>query len=397
MGVINKTTDEINTLLEKVENMPSEGGMGKTPVLQTGTTTTLEPGSNATSQVVSKGADSEGNPIYAINFGIPRGADGQDGSSTGGGGTADSVQWSNVLNKPSWVNSSVKPNYTALEVGAIASGGLKTINGQSLEGQGDITISGGSGSGGIPDAPRNGELYTRTNGNWTAPYEINGKTITSIPYSSMTQEVSNQPLDFSEFGALGDATALAHNYFYFVGTKVILAKVLSMDVPPVSEDLIYTLTLSVTQEDGTPSLVYLILNETKSTYSTKIHRIGESSGSEGSGGTSGDNSYALNISIFSLKTGSTSEEISAAVGGISGYQKILQAVNDGKSLCLKAGSTAVQLLATNLDNSMLFLQGIGMGPFGSNFAGILVIEYEEGSQTFSATSADIPITEIPAS
>ena len=175
MGVINKTTDEINTLLEKVENMPSEGGMGKTPVLQTGTTTTLEAGSNATSQVVSKGEDLEGNPIYAINFGIPRGADGKDGSSTGGGGTADSVQWSNVLNKPSWVNSSVKPNYTALEVGAIASGGLKTINGQSLEGQGDITISGGSGSGGIPDAPRDGEVYTRTNGNWTAPYEINGK------------------------------------------------------------------------------------------------------------------------------------------------------------------------------------------------------------------------------
>ena len=393
MGVINKTTDEINTLLEKVENMPSEGGMGKTPVLQTGTTTTLEPGSNATSQVVSKGADSEGNPIYAINFGIPRGADGQDASSTGGGGTADSVQWSNVLNKPSWVNSSVKPNYTALEVGAIASGGLKTINGQSLEGQGDITISGGSGSGGIPDAPRNGELYTRTNGNWTAPYEINGKTISSIPYSSMTQEVSNQPLDFSEFGALGDATVLVHNYFYFIGTKVILAKVLSMDVPPVSEDFIYTLTLSVTQEDGTPSLVYLILNETKSTYSTKIHRIGESSG-----GTSGGNSYALDLSILNLKKGSTSEEISTVVGGKEGYEQILQAVIDGKILYVnyEGYGAATQFLAT-VSGYSLFLQGAGMGIFGSNACGILMIEYDSESQTFSATSADIPLTEIPAS
>lgn len=375
MGVINKTTDEINTLLEKVENMPSEGGMGKTPVLQTGTTTTLEPGSNATSQVVSKGADSEGNPIYAINFGIPRGSDGKDGSSTGGGGTADSVQWSNVLNKPSWVNSSVKPNYTALEVGAISIGGLKTINGQSLEGQGDIIISGGSGSGGIPDAPRDGEVYTRANGNWTAPYEINGKTISSIPYSSMTQEVSNQPLDFSEFGALGNATVLAHNYFYFIGTKIILAKVLSMDAAEVSGDIIYTLTLSVTQEDSTPSLVYLILNETKSTYSTKIHRIGESSGSEGSGGTSGSNSYALDMSIFSLKTGSTSEEISAAVGGKEGYEQILQAVIDGKILYMKyeGYAFATQLLAT-VSGYSLFLQGAGMGIFGSNACGILMIE-----------------------
>ena len=98
MGVINKTTEEINTLLDKVEGMPEEGVVGKTPVLETGTTTTLEAGSEATSEVVANGTDESGNPKYKLNFGIPKGYDGSGDS--GGGGTADSVQWANVLNKP---------------------------------------------------------------------------------------------------------------------------------------------------------------------------------------------------------------------------------------------------------------------------------------------------------
>lgn len=74
------------------------------------------------------------------------------------------VEWNDVINKPTWVTSSTKPSYTASEVGAIPTGGLKTINGQSLEGSGNIEIS-GSGSG-IPDAPADNEIYGRKNNNW---------------------------------------------------------------------------------------------------------------------------------------------------------------------------------------------------------------------------------------
>lgn len=182
MGVINKTTDEINTLLEKVEGMPEEGATGKTPVLETGTTATLPAGSQATSEVVANGTDQSGNPKYKLNFGIPRGADGAGGS---GGGTADNVEWKNVLNKPTWVNSSTKPSYTAAEVGAlpaettipskiseldndskfVKSTELKTINGNSIVGSGNIEIS-GTGSG-IADAPSDGQTYGRKNGTWT--------------------------------------------------------------------------------------------------------------------------------------------------------------------------------------------------------------------------------------
>lgn len=42
---------------------------------------------------------------------------------------------------------------------------VKTINGQSILGEGNIEIQGGSG-GGISDAPSDGKKYVRSNGNW---------------------------------------------------------------------------------------------------------------------------------------------------------------------------------------------------------------------------------------
>lgn len=44
---------------------------------------------------------------------------------------------------PLWAKEPTKPSYTAKEVGAIAVGGLKTVNGNSLEGSGDIVIESG--------------------------------------------------------------------------------------------------------------------------------------------------------------------------------------------------------------------------------------------------------------
>ena len=170
MGQLNYTTAKVNELLAKTEEMPDSVKDGKTPVLETGTTQTLSPGQNATAEVVADGTDDEGNPKYKLNFGIPRGADGKDGSGTGGGGgTADEVDWNNVQGKPSWVDSSTKPTYTAEEVGALPNStkipaktsqlendsgfltktSLKTVNGQSLVGSGDITVEGGGGTGGV--------------------------------------------------------------------------------------------------------------------------------------------------------------------------------------------------------------------------------------------------------
>lgn len=56
---------------------------------------------------------------------------------------------------PSWAKSPTKPTYSASEVGAIAKGGLKTINGQSLEGSGDIELAGGGSDWVIKELPTN--------------------------------------------------------------------------------------------------------------------------------------------------------------------------------------------------------------------------------------------------
>ena len=120
MGVINYETAKINELLSKVDKAPETVEDGKTPVFVTGTTTTLDAGLSATSEIIPDGTDGDGNPRYKINFGVPKGLDGTSGG--GSGGTADSVQWSKVLNKPSWVNSPTKPAYTASEVGALPAG-----------------------------------------------------------------------------------------------------------------------------------------------------------------------------------------------------------------------------------------------------------------------------------
>lgn len=164
MGVLNYTTAKVNELLDKIDKAPETIENGKTPVFVTGTTTTLDPGLSATAEVIQDGVDENGNPKYKINFGVPKGLDGVSG---GGGGTADSVQWAKVLNKPSWVDSPTKPTYTASEVGALpadtvipsktsqltndsnflTSSNFKTINNQSIIGSGNIQIEAGSSGG----------------------------------------------------------------------------------------------------------------------------------------------------------------------------------------------------------------------------------------------------------
>lgn len=85
-----KFQDEINQELYKLieEGGGGQGKDGKTPVMQIGNVTTVAAGGNATADVRADGADPSGNPIYKVDFGIPRGSngiDGDDGVSAGFG------------------------------------------------------------------------------------------------------------------------------------------------------------------------------------------------------------------------------------------------------------------------------------------------------------------------
>ena len=155
MGLLNYTTAKINELLARVAALPAKVMDGDT-------------------KIPSKTSDLENDSKFVKETGLKT-VNGHSLLGTGdltvsggsGGGVADSVDWSKVLNKPGWVNSQTKPSYTASEVGALPSDtaipsktsqltndskfvketGLKTINGQSLLGTGNISISGGSGEG----------------------------------------------------------------------------------------------------------------------------------------------------------------------------------------------------------------------------------------------------------
>lgn len=381
MGVISKTTEEINTLLDKVKSMPDEGVSGKTPVLETGSTTTLDPGQNATSEVVANGTDEKGNPKYKINFGIPRGADGSGGS---GGGTADSVEWKNVLNKPTWVNSFTKPSYTAAEVGALPStttipsktselnndsgfvknAELKTVNGNSLIGSGDIEIS-GIGSG-IADAPSDGKTYGRKNGEWSVITSAGGGSIdiseifnrigqiaeiggtcTDEDYNTLKEYAENGVVTYADVGG----TVLKIDLMTASGSISIGYSMLSGDIyinvaAYISEDkhvslqsgmfFPYTKTgeAAIGESYSKPSS-YSEINHSD----TIATAIGKLEAGIGTGGSS-DDIYYLPVGIMNLTELSTSEEIYNAIGGEEGYNEILNAIKQGKRIYIKNTSSS---------------------------------------------------------
>lgn len=77
-----KFQDEINRELYKLIEEGGGGGTdGKTPVMQIGNVTTVDAGEAATANVRANGTDPSGNPIYEVDFGIPRGINGTDGDN----------------------------------------------------------------------------------------------------------------------------------------------------------------------------------------------------------------------------------------------------------------------------------------------------------------------------
>lgn len=392
MGVINKTTEEINTILDKVEGMPEEGVVGKTPVLETGTTTTLEAGSEATSEVVDNGTDESGNPKYKLNFGIPRGADGTGGS---GGGTDDSVEWKNVLNKPTWVNSSTKPSYTAAEVGAlpaettipsktseldndsgfVKSTELKTVNGNSIVGSGNIEIS-GTGSG-IADAPSDGQTYGRKNGNWAA---ITSGTGGSVDISDLisriaqiaeiggtcTDEDYNTLKGYADNGTLTyvnqDGTSMIVEVKNFGGNIQVTYNVESVsDITVVAINVSSSKQVTTSQKNilsdtnigsgllgeyTKPASYSAILKG--DSISTAIGKLEARLGTSG-GGSSSDDIYYLPTAVLTLDTLATSEEIVAAFGGSDKRKELVNAIKAGKKIYIQGNESysSVPVVAYN--------------------------------------------------
>ena len=77
--IISKTPVNAAKMVVIQSGSTQEGADGKTPILNIGDVTTLEPGENATAQLEADGSDENGNPKYKLNLGIPKGANGING------------------------------------------------------------------------------------------------------------------------------------------------------------------------------------------------------------------------------------------------------------------------------------------------------------------------------
>lgn len=375
MGVLNRTTSEINDILDKVNNMPEGGAAGKTPVLETGETTTLSAGDNATAEVVRSGEDASGNPKYKLNFGIPKGKDGVGGS---GGGTADSVDWDDVLNKPSWVNRGTKPAYTATEVGAlpndtaipskvselendslyVKSTELKTINGASLTGSGNIEISWAGG--GIADAPGDGLPYVRKSGAWAQADMVN---VTDIMESADNNTLSQANVDKLKgyisagkilFVSTGETNAALHSYiddstielsiYQPYGTAMAQLRWsvnLSTRVLESSFNIIPDATVvgSVCELTGySKASTYSAISDSDS-INIAIGKL------EAGLANGGSNVYVLPSAILSLTNESTSAEILTAFGGQGGLEEIYNATKDKKCFYFNDSKNSLRALS----------------------------------------------------
>lgn len=392
MGQLNYTTEKTNELLEKVNDMPETVTDGKTPVLETGTTTTLDPGQNATSEVVANGTDDEGNPKYKLNFGIPKGYDGSGGS--GGGGTADSVQWANVLNKPSWVNSSTKPAYTASEVGALpsdtqipsktsqltndsgftTSASFKTVNGQSIVGSGNIVIEGGGGD--TPSA--GGGNVNVTNGSAlkstsyyafkpSADGSLDG-AFSVIPNASEEKEGLMSSTDKTKLNTIKAVFALdiaaetltdnstpdeilqvfkptlniiGEVYYLVIGYSDYFKGNYEADIPQFYIGNIRTdamFTFDNESNTGTMQLTWVNSGTLKTLTITVTAESLSCKVTESGGGA--DDTYYLPAEVFNLEAGATSEEIIAKFGGEEAYSNAVKASSLGKKLYIHSNILA---------------------------------------------------------
>lgn len=390
MGKLNKTTEKVNELLEKVEGMPEKVKDGKTPVLETGTTTTLDPGQNATSEVVANGTDDEGNPKYKLNFGIPKGYDGAGGS--GGGGVADSVQWANVLNKPSWVNSATKPEYTASEVGALpasttipsktsqlkndsgftTSESFKTINGQSIVGSGNIVIESGgtpsTGGGNVnvtngsaldsaryyafkpsADGSLNGTFGIIPNASESEAglmsksdyFKLNGmKQVWKVPLAvlELTDTSTSEEIE-SAFGmegnALGmivayNAASLKSEYSNTIPSNTFIGNLECLLSGNVVDENVYTLDFNYV-DSGKLKTISITYNLSTVQFSCKL--------SESGGGA--DDTYYLPTEVFNIQAGDTIEKIKEAFGGDEGLSQLKAALKAKKKICIYYISSTV--------------------------------------------------------
>ena len=104
--------------------------------------------------------------------------------------------------------------------------------------------------------------------------------------------------------------------------------------------------------------------------------------------------YGIKSEFYSLTSESTTDDISIALGGESGFKNIIQAIKDGNKLYIE-GNIDTHILRTDLlvniyaesenGDITLLVFGAGYGLWGGLGMSMMTIQYTKSSNTFSAS------------
>ena len=302
-------------VLNLVSPRGEQGETGKTPILQKGTITTLEPTEEATFELVQSGTDGSGNPIYKMNLGLPKGNPG-DGSG-------------NVYVDPSGLTGGKQYVFQPTSDGS-ATGTFHPIENATDESNGLMSKEEHSKLGAMKEViifPK--EIFNLTDASETedirSAFGMNHMNI----YSMFINICSFWDIDGAEEYAkkcyIGNYECLlGYEYKGTSPTKCTLhfiindkGKIRDIAVSSFIENSNYVLTCKVTESGG-----------------------------------GADDTYWLPTEVYNLKSGATKEEILTAIGDTTALQN---ALNNGKKIYIKG---SVLLSIVNIPVSISILSNI---------------------------------------
>lgn len=291
---------------------------GKTPVLETGTVQTLQPGSAATFSVVANGTDASGNPKYKVNAGIPEGEPGKDGQGTG------NVKVTNAAQLATDKYYAFKPS---------AKG--------STEGEFNTIPYASSTADGIMKAADYAKL-TDMKAVWKVPLAV-----ASLTDNSKSDEiVSAFGIDKQQLGAnivYGGASILTAEYEPLLSMKTYIGNkecLLSASMEGDSDGAT-SVTLDFNYVDaGKLRTISITVNANQSDFTFSC-RVSESGGA-------GTGEYYLPVEVSNLTESSTGEQIINAFGGNDGLASLNNAINAGENIYIKTTLYSVPVSCANL-------------------------------------------------
>ena len=432
----------------------SQGETGKTPVLQKGTIVTLEPTEDATFELIASGMDESGNPIYKLNLGVPKGNPG-DGSGnvnvTNGASLETGKQYAF---KPS-ADGSLKGTFTTIPAASSTANGLMSSADKSKLDDMKQVWKVPSAVLGLTDESTSDEIVEAfgmsisnfhvriascvdnlqaeykvynsmkafignyecllsghvTDGQYTIDFNyVDAGTLKTI---SIIQ-VPGGPITFacklSESGGGSDDTywlvsdkiislqsGAAHEEILealggdiealcnavIAGKKIFMRYSLSTAINmviPVSAYALGTAAVNIVYIYPDSDLIYEVRCSTSNISLSYVKVLYP-------GGFKLNNEFAL------LTQDSDSKAISDAVGGESGFKKLIQAVKDGNRLCVRYSDTAIDYLCFGAivqesGNMQLGISGIGYGVFGT-VASYAYIEFIKNNNLFTISTVEI--------